>query len=250
MADIFWDEVSEGRHQDAVRTARGMADTGDSRGHYLEALVLDEVGQYRDADKAARHAASAGHPGGLRRWALAKRRQKKYKPALRALERAARIAPDAGWDALHADWRYWAGDSTVTLEELAQAAIVDPFVRLTRAYMLMRSGRVDKAESEFEIAAGEGFSEAWVPLGNIAENRGDTQVALGWYARGVAAGDPHAMLNAGLVRWGLGEHVEAEWLFRQAAGQDRRARRWLSSKYRARKRRRRLTQRTAVGQSE
>ncbi len=210
---------------------------GYVRGYYLEALVLDEAGWDREADKAVRRAASAGDPDGLRRWALAKRRRKRFKPALRALERAARIAPDAEWAALHVDWRYWAGDPSVTLEELAQAAASEPFVRLTRAYMLMRLGRVAEAESEFEIAAGEGFCEAWVPLGNIASDRGESRLALECYARS-CVGDPHAVFNAGLIRWDLGERAEAMQLFRRAARDDVRARRWLSREYRARKNRR------------
>ncbi|MCB0911077.1 MAG: tetratricopeptide repeat protein [Propionibacteriaceae bacterium] len=234
---VFQDEFDAGRYHDALDTALGLADMGYTRGHYLSSLVYDELGHERDADRAAHHAASAGDPDGLRRWGLAFRRRERLRPAVRALARAARIKPDPEWDALLVDWRYWAGDPAATVEALSEAGKAEPFVRLTTAYALEAAGRVEEARQLFESAARDGYSEAWVPLGNMADERGDPDLALELFARSVeATGDRHALFNAAVIRWNRGERKEATNLFREAADTDRWARRRLSRAHRTRKR--------------
>lgn len=240
LVRVFEEELAEGRLLDALSTARGLSDMGYTRGYYLASAALDELGWDFEADKAARRAASAGDPDGLRRWGLALRRSGRLKPAVRALSAAASISPDLRWDALLVDWRYWAGDPKVDVAALGEAAEVEPFVRLTRAYLLMGLGHIGEAEKEFEAASAEGFTEAWIPLGNIAADRNDVSAAIHWFAKGSAAGDPHAMFNEALMRWEIGDSSEALRLFREAASEDRRARRWLSTRHRARKRVRQL----------
>lgn len=236
LVEVFWEEFDEGRWQDALDTALGMTDIGCARGYYLSALVLDAAGQERDADKAARRAASADDPDGLRRWGFALRRRGRLKAAVAALARAARIAPDPVWDALLVDWQYWAGEPSITLEALARAGDVEPFVLITKSYALLDAGRVQEAEQILLSAADAGYSEAWVPLGNIAKSRGDWTRALDLYAHSAATGDMHAVFNAGVIRWEKGERVKAVRLIREAASTDRWARRWLSHESRARKR--------------
>jgi tetratricopeptide (TPR) repeat protein len=240
LVRVFEEALAEGRLLAALSTARGLSDMGYTRGYYLASAALDELGWDFEADKAARRAASAGDPDGLRRWGLALRRRGSLKPAVRALSAAARISADAHWDALLVDWRSWAGDPQAGVAALGKAAEVEPFVRLTRAYRLLDLGLVDEAEGEFRAASSGGFTEAWIPLGNIAAGRNDVSAAIHWFAKGSAAGDPHAMFNEALMRWDSGDSSEALRLFREAAAEDRRARRWLSTRHRARKRARQL----------
>lgn len=237
LAELYDEALESGRYRDALLNARGMADLGIARGWYLEARVLDQLGWNRSADWATRRAASAGDPDGLRRWALLKRRQGKLRPALRALRRAALLKPDPEWAALELDWRYWAGDMNVTADDLSAAAREYPPAAKTRAHLLKDLGMISEAELEFEAAAKEGQWEAWVPLGNIARDNGDSTLALERYQRAVDEGDSYAMFNMALTLSELGRDAEAERMLRQAAREDRWARRDLSSTRRQRVRR-------------
>jgi len=223
----------------AYSRALVLASSGYVRGQYLAAIQLDAVDLEPEGDWHARRSASAGDADGLRRWAVALRRRGAHWPAIRALQRASRIKPDAFWNARLVDWRYWAGDRSVTLEELVKAAQIDPSARLGVGAELHRLGRVDEAEHELEIAEADGFREAWIPLANIARERGDGERELYWNARGAAQGDAQCTFNEGVLRWNRGEETEAVRLFKEAAWQDRWARRRLSRLHRERKRARR-----------
>lgn len=234
LAELYDEALESGRYRDALLNARGMADLGIARGWYLEACVLDRLGWNRSADWATRRAASAGDPDGLARWALLQRRQGRLGPALRALRRAAELRPDPAWAALECDLRYWAGDSSVTVSDLEVGMRSEPSVARTRAHLLRDKGMLKEAERAFEDAAEAGEWEAWVPLGNIAAENGDWQLALDRYQRAADQGDSHAMFNMAVTMSELGRHAEAKKLLREAATEDRWARRRLSSERRQR----------------
>lgn len=224
-----------GEWLDVYGRALAVAFAGRGRGYYLAAIQLDAVDLEPEGDWHARRSASAGDPDGLRRWAVALRRRGAYWPAIRALQRASRIKPDAFWNARLVDWRYWAGDRSVALEDLVKAAQIDPSVRLGVGAELHRLGRVDEAERELEIAEADGFWEALIPLANIARERGDLEKKFYWNARGSAQHHAECTFNEGVLRWRRGEEAEAIRLFKEAACQDRWARRRLSRLHRERK---------------
>lgn len=247
LAELEKGPVAEdGDWAEAYGRAIFLAYRGCVRGNYLAAVQLDAVDLDDDADRWARRSASAGDPDGLRRWAMALNHRKKSRPAMRAMERASHINPDAFWDARLVDWRFWAGDITVTVEDLQRAAQIDPSVRLGLGAKLRSLGRVDEAERELEIAEADGFREAWIPLASIARERGDAEKQLYWNARGAVQGDAECTFNEALERWDRGEEAEALRLFKEAAWADRWARQWLSSRQRERRRARRAKGRVSA----
>jgi tetratricopeptide (TPR) repeat protein len=142
-------------------------------------------------------------------------------------------------------WSSLLSEDVSLLPELEAAASVLPCVRADVGQMLVALGRLEDAERYLREAADDGERDVFVPLGNLYKKLGFVDKALACYRQGFELGDCFCAFNAGLLVADQGDQQESlRWIRLAANGGDARARKYLSSEYRARKNSRRKGQLT------
>jgi tetratricopeptide (TPR) repeat protein len=229
---------------EALAEAETAVKLGCRWGFGIQAFILKKLGRCGDAFKAAVRAASGGDCNGYSMLASLYSlgsHWDRFSKAVRAERRALELGgPDPESEAWIMMWSWDLSGDTGLLPALEAAEKVVPEARVYVGDVFRALGRLDEAEAWYLKAADGGDNNAFVPLGNLYSRLGFVDKAMDCYQRGFELGDAFCAFNAGLDVAERGDwHGSLRWIRLAADGGDARARKYLSSAYRAGKNRRR-----------